>query len=583
MAINEDLQNMNPDASPIPNATPGMAQPQQIPNYDPNNPPAMIPAAGAIRLPPNQPTGQISDYNYTPSAPTSLTNNQYARQEVNNLDVKKDLVQDEAKNLAKAQEDASIINGQAGMRDAIMVAQQQANAQKAMKDAQDRDAQIRSMVSTQYANDVDPERFWNSKSTAGKVTSVIGMILGGVGMGIAHRPGENPALDQLNKAITNDIESQKFNIDKNFKAISQLHGLNQDEFNRQTHGQVWQNNFRTAALERTKLDLAARAALSSSDTIKNNAKQGVLDIENEQGRIAHNNFLLAQQNLLNSQKKQEKLREDYGKDWLALVKEKGVDPSQASAHLMSLPQYAPLRNSMLKDANTQLKDEATNIMKNGLPGQIGPVDPETAKKIAAQNILQKNPQLGSLLNKPAEGPIVPAEKNEKTDKIENARIEMGANLDILHGFMKEADTIGGISVPGLSSKEARQKQDDYKAFVYQAVAAAYKARTGGVEPKNQEMVQHLAEPFLPAQGEDTSLTLKRMTDLYADLQNASRSATRLPTQLPPATEEETKQGAQLTAPGPARTKEEASKAEQTQQEKDREDREKNYAKYYGMP
>ena len=54
---------------------------------------------------------------------------------------------------------------------------------------------------------VDPNNWYNSKSTAGKVTAGIGLILGGMGAGLAGGP--NQALQTMYKAIDDDISSQE--------------------------------------------------------------------------------------------------------------------------------------------------------------------------------------------------------------------------------------------------------------------------------------------------------------------------------------------------------------------------------------
>lgn len=59
---------------------------------------------------------------------------------------------------------------------------------------------------------IDPQQYWNSKSAPGKVASIIGLILGGVGSGILRQ--ENPALKYLNQQIDNDVKAQQAEIGK---------------------------------------------------------------------------------------------------------------------------------------------------------------------------------------------------------------------------------------------------------------------------------------------------------------------------------------------------------------------------------
>lgn len=59
---------------------------------------------------------------------------------------------------------------------------------------------------------IDPNHVWNSKSTASKVSTIIGLFLGGIGAGM--RGGDNPALSMLNKSIDRDIDAQKLQLGK---------------------------------------------------------------------------------------------------------------------------------------------------------------------------------------------------------------------------------------------------------------------------------------------------------------------------------------------------------------------------------
>jgi len=56
---------------------------------------------------------------------------------------------------------------------------------------------------------INPNRYWEEMGTAGKVSSMIGLIFGGIGGGVTGR--ENDALAVINKAIDRDIAAQKDN------------------------------------------------------------------------------------------------------------------------------------------------------------------------------------------------------------------------------------------------------------------------------------------------------------------------------------------------------------------------------------
>jgi hypothetical protein len=68
---------------------------------------------------------------------------------------------------------------------------------------------------------IDPQHFWKSKDSTGKAMTAIGLILGGIGQGLAG--GENPALQFLNAQIDRDIDAQKATISQKGNIIKALH------------------------------------------------------------------------------------------------------------------------------------------------------------------------------------------------------------------------------------------------------------------------------------------------------------------------------------------------------------------------
>lgn len=84
--------------------------------------------------------------------------------------------------------------------------------QKQMQDAYKLEADKITAQNTQLFNDVasskiDPNHFWNSKTTGGKIMATIGVILGGIGGGASGTP--NQALATLQNHIQEDIDAQK--------------------------------------------------------------------------------------------------------------------------------------------------------------------------------------------------------------------------------------------------------------------------------------------------------------------------------------------------------------------------------------
>lgn len=60
---------------------------------------------------------------------------------------------------------------------------------------------------------IDPQHYFSSMTTPGKISTAIGLILGGIGAGIAGQRS-NPAMDFLNAQIDRDINAQKQEMEK---------------------------------------------------------------------------------------------------------------------------------------------------------------------------------------------------------------------------------------------------------------------------------------------------------------------------------------------------------------------------------
>lgn len=71
-------------------------------------------------------------------------------------------------------------------------------------------AQNEQLFNDVASNKIDPNHFWNSKTTGGKIMASIGVLLGGIGGG-ANGTNQNQALAALQNHIQQDIEAQKDN------------------------------------------------------------------------------------------------------------------------------------------------------------------------------------------------------------------------------------------------------------------------------------------------------------------------------------------------------------------------------------
>lgn len=67
---------------------------------------------------------------------------------------------------------------------------------------------------------IDPNHFWNDRGSLGKVSTAIGLILGGMGSGLTGGP--NMALEFLNKQIDRDIEGQRMQMGQKMNMLTGL-------------------------------------------------------------------------------------------------------------------------------------------------------------------------------------------------------------------------------------------------------------------------------------------------------------------------------------------------------------------------
>lgn len=84
--------------------------------------------------------------------------------------------------------------------------------------SKDIDTDIANTLSDIKNGHIDPNHYISNLSTAGKISTAIGLILGGIGGGLTHQ--ENPAMKFLNDQIGRDIESQKADLGKKETLLS---------------------------------------------------------------------------------------------------------------------------------------------------------------------------------------------------------------------------------------------------------------------------------------------------------------------------------------------------------------------------
>lgn len=163
---------------------------------------------------------------------------------------------------------------------------------RTMADQKAREDRLLARINEARAMRVDPDKWWNDKSTGGKILAGIGIVLGGIGGGMTGQGG-NTALTVINNAIDRDIDSQKHHIDNSWKAIAAENGLNKEAFDREMHNQVWQNNARQGAYQIVKDQLQEIADRTQSQTVKNNALAFNKVLDGEQDKLRYQKFTMA--------------------------------------------------------------------------------------------------------------------------------------------------------------------------------------------------------------------------------------------------------------------------------------------------
>jgi hypothetical protein len=89
------------------------------------------------------------------------------------------------------------------------LAQEEQSFQTYQQDQAQNTAQANELFKRVANNQIDPNRYWENKSTGGKIAAAIGLILGGASSGLTGR--SNPALDIIQNSIREDIAAQRDN------------------------------------------------------------------------------------------------------------------------------------------------------------------------------------------------------------------------------------------------------------------------------------------------------------------------------------------------------------------------------------
>lgn len=164
-------------------------------------------------------------------------------------------------------------------RESIPVLQKQADEEKQLVDTyqshvKELNGKRQTLLEDYQKQHVNPDHYWEDKSLGGKVSSVIGLILGGIGGGLTGQ--ENPALKLLNMNIDRDMHAQRLNMDNKMSLLN----LNRQDLQNE-HDAL--SMTRVMKLDQVSQELKLAAARSADPLAKARALQaaGQLDMQAE--------------------------------------------------------------------------------------------------------------------------------------------------------------------------------------------------------------------------------------------------------------------------------------------------------------
>lgn len=114
--------------------------------------------------------------------------------------------------------------------------------------------------------DIDPQRYLRDMPGGQRISTAIGLILGGIGGGLTHQ--ENPAMRLLMNAIDKDVDSQKTNLGKQNDILRAYESKYKDkqmalEMYRATRSQQLADQLKTEALKKGDALSASRADIAT--------------------------------------------------------------------------------------------------------------------------------------------------------------------------------------------------------------------------------------------------------------------------------------------------------------------------------
>jgi hypothetical protein len=174
---------------------------------------------------------------------------------------------------------------QLGMEEERIAAQEASASFQAAKQLQDIGAKyeldkkdlrekIDSVNQSILKGEIDPNRYLGGMSTAGKITTAIGLILGGIGAGMTGK--ENLAFKMLENAIDRDVDAQKQELNKKNNLLTAYYKM---------YGDLEQAEHATKAQLMSMASLQSHAFAAKSKSVNAQQQNAVLQQQIEAKKI----------------------------------------------------------------------------------------------------------------------------------------------------------------------------------------------------------------------------------------------------------------------------------------------------------
>lgn len=188
--------------------------------------------------------------------------------------------------IEKAQAEAVYMRERVAQQDQILKEQQEKEIQRQEQIKQQEQKAQQALDEFSKAK-IDPNRFWDSKSTGEKIVAGIAIALGALGQGLSKGTIQsNGALDIINGAINRDIEAQKMAILGKKETADGAKGILAQMRERFDDERVAESMARVISLDQAKLKLDEIASKSKSAEVAANKDLLLAQIEEERQKNA---------------------------------------------------------------------------------------------------------------------------------------------------------------------------------------------------------------------------------------------------------------------------------------------------------